>query len=199
MHTVQIFGGAPSNNPVPPQDDAERWGLNNLACDKRIAARFRGATRWFDLHSSEHIQARRLNAYPWLCRQTIPVYRWAIDAQMPMSTVYPLGAVALMFPGCRIFTSTLDWMLAAAIVLEPKRIELFGWRMHHPQYRHQVTSGQWWVNQALSRGIEVVNYSRSALVMTYNPTLPTPLVLPTHLMYGLETTDRSKLYHAVSR
>jgi len=194
---VQMMGGAPTRTPPPPRAaGVERWGCNNLILKPQLRLRFEGWTRWFDLHSTEHIQGRkggRSNVYPWLCQQTRPIYRWAVDPAMPSSVVYPQAARN----GSRLFCSTLDWMLALAIYERAEEIHLFGWRMSHPAYEYQISSGQWWIQEAQSRGIRVVNHSSSQLFLKMpkqrGPTPDTGKCL----MYGLETTDRSKLFHAV--
>lgn len=193
-----MMGGAPSTAPVPELPaGASRWGLNNIRMSKRVTpARFVGWTEWFDLHESAHIQSRqqgKFNAYPWLCQQTKPVYRWAVDPAMPSSVVYPHGPVRALFGGTRLFCSTLDWMLALAIYQGYDQIDLYGWRMANPLYHHQVGSAQWWIEQATKRGITVTHNSASRLTRPrrWADTPDTGAAL----MYGLETTDRSKLYH----
>lgn len=197
---VQMMGGAPATEPVPKlPKGAHRWGLNNILMSKQVTqARFDGWTHWFDLHETAHIQARQkgLNIYPWLCRQTNPIYRWVVDPAMPSSLAYPVAAVRAHFGGTRLFCSTLDWMLALAIQRGCyEQIDLYGWRMANPLYSHQVGSAQWWIEQALKAGIRVTHNSSTALTKprTFSGE---PVMLPGQLMYGLETTDRSKLYHA---
>lgn len=198
---VQMMGGAPATEPVPELPvGAHRWGLNNIMMSPRVSpVRFAGWTHWFDLHETAHIQARhkgQINAYPWQCRQTNPIYRWVVDPAMPSSVAYPVAEVRAHFNGTRLFCSTLDWMLALAIQKGCyDRIDLYGWRMSNPFYQHQVGSAQWWIEQALKAGITVTHNSRTALSKPRKFS-GEPVMLPEHLMYGLETTDRSKLYHA---
>jgi hypothetical protein len=206
MRLVQLMGGTPTQIACPPRPEgAHRWGLNNLYRAAMVYQRFQGWTEWFDLHSTEHIQGRRIKGYGWLCQQTKPIYRWVVDPAMPSSVAYPATPVRAAFGGTRLFCSTLDWMLALAIYQEFERIELFGWRMSHPAYQHQISSANWWIAQAQARGIEVAVRGRSMLAtldnvgMTTLRVRPVPEIVipPGCLMYGLETTDRSKLYHAV--
>lgn len=197
MKLVQMMGGSTTRLAHPPlPEGAERWGLNNIFMSHTHRARFKGWTRWFDLHGDEHIQGRkqgRRNCYPWLCAQTRPIYRWSVDPNMPASVVYPDAARQ----GSRLFCSSLDWMLALAIHEHFTHIDLFGWRMTHPAYQHQVGSAQWWVHKAISEGITVTIHGNSALKVKVAAGPPPPIVIPAGcLMYGRETTDRSKLYHA---
>ncbi len=206
MKIVQLMGGARTVVSPPIQDEGvERWGLNNLYLCLPLRARFAGWTRWFDLHTSEHIKARKggnINCYPWLCKQTKPIYRWAVDPDMPASVKYPLAAMQ----GSRALCSSLDWMLALAIYEQFTHIELFGWRLSHPAYTHQKETAQWWIRKAQAQDIEVSVLGRSSLSSLTSigkvvlPKSSAPVVeipIPRScLLYGLETTDRSKIYHA---
>ena len=187
MSTIQIFGGADCWETVPElPEGAERWGLNNLILKPSLKPRFEGWTRWFDLHTTTHIKARKPNVYPWECQQTKPVVRWAVDSQMPSSVVYPLEAGRDTFDNTRLFVSTFDWLMALAIHIGTERIDLYGWEMSHPHYRHQIHVGRWWLQQAEQRGVVVVNYSRSQLFSARYPRPPLDTLVPQR-MYGLET------------
>ncbi len=193
MKLVQMMGGAPGLAPMAKRpDDAERWGLNNLYLSVPLRQRFLGWTRWFDLHSNDHIASRKLKAHPWLCQQRKPIYRWFIDPEMPASVIYPQEARQ----GSRLFCSTLDWMLALAIHEQFTHIDMYGWRMSHPGYQHQITSAEWWIRKAMSVGILVTVHGTSKLRQRALEPVSDIIIPPECLMYGLETTDRSKLYHA---
>lgn len=197
MKLVQLMGAAHTNlNPPVLPDGQERWGMNSLITSALLRSRCNGWTRWFDLHSNEHIKARKQgtqNVYPWLCQQKKPVYRWFMDPNIPGCVVYPDEARQ----GSRLFCSTLDWQLALAIYEQFTHIELFGFRLLHFAYQYQAESAQWWVHKAISRGIEVKIHGQSALkVRPWKHGPPAIAIPPGCLMYGRETTDRSKLYHA---
>jgi len=199
MRIVQIMGGAPANEPTPSlPEGAERWGLNNLIIGRgAVPLRFEGWTRWFDLHHIPHIQERKNSMYSWLCEQTKPIYLWAPVPEIPASIAYPLSEVQRHFNGERLFSSSLDWMLALAIYEKFEQIDLYGWRMGSSLYTHQISSGQFWVDQAREAGIVVNSLSHSAL--TTAPRQPKPILKPHHRMYGIETVDRALLYSAKFR
>ena len=198
MKLVQLMGGSQTlKSPPPLPAGQERWLMNNLILSIMMRSRCEGWTRWFDLHTNEHIQGRKkgvMNVYPWLCRQTKPVYRWHMDPKIPGCVVYPDAA---RYKGSRLFCSTLDWQLALAIYEQFTHIELFGFRMMHFAYQYQVESAQWWVQLAVSKGIAVTIHGQSALKVkkwTHGP--PSIEIPPGCLMYGKETTDRAKIYHS---
>ena len=192
-----MFGGAGTTAPIPPiVEGVERWGINNLCLTPSGPRRAKGATRWFDLHPREHIDGRRGPAvWGWYRKLLIPLYMWDTFPDLPTSTVYPHEAVREAFGGTRLFTSSLDWMVALALYEGFTEIELYAFRMGQPNYMHQVGSGRWWLKQCADRGVKVTHLSPTALnsirrEVEYKPPQPTSQ----HLMYGLETTNRSKLY-----
>jgi hypothetical protein len=194
---VIMFGGAGTLKPVPPVvPGEERWGLNNLRKMKASGGRFDACTRWFDLHWKEYIISDgKRNVWGWYQRLTIPVYLWQTYPDLPTSVAYPVEAVRTMFGGTRLFTSSLDWQIALALYEGFEEIELYGFRMGHPSYKHQVGSGRWWLKQCAERGVKVTHLSPSCLEgISREVDFKPPHPEPHHLMYGLETTDRSKLY-----
>jgi hypothetical protein len=184
-------------DPVPElPDGVERWSINNLWLRASTRPWLAGWTRWFDLHSTEHIRERKkgtMDCYPWLCHQTKPVYRWAPDPAMKACVVFPDEARQ----GSRLFCSSLDWMLALAIHERFTEIDLYGFRLTSPNYAFQVGSAQWWIHNAVYHGAQVTIHGRSALKVRVAKSKPPAIAIPPGcLMYGRETTDRSKLYHA---
>lgn len=193
---VIMFGGAGTTEPVPDVvPGVERWGMNALIRIRAGANRFKHCTRWFDLHTREHIAARKEgDMWSWYQKIEIPVMMWETHPDIPMSRAYPLQGVTDMFR-TRLFCSGLDWQIACALYEEFEEIELYGFRMGHPHYVHQVGSGRWWLKQCADRGVKVTHLSPSKLAsIAQDVDSKPPRPDSTHLMYGLETTDRSKLY-----
>lgn len=192
-----MIGGAGTLTPCPAiEPGVERWGLNNLIAVPTGPKRFKGATHWFDLHHKDHIVSRRnANVWGWYQKLQIPIYLWQKYPDLPTSEAYPHEAVREMFGGTKLFTSSLDWLVALALFRGFTEIELYAYRMGQPHYQHQVGSGRWWLKQCADRGVKVTHLSKSALAavaleVEYKPPRPESQ----HLMYGLETTDRTKLY-----
>lgn len=197
MSKVILIGGAGTSVPVPEVvPGVERWGINELRFMAGGVKRFAHCTRWFDLHHKPHIVGRKRNAWGWYRSLDIPLYLWQTYEDLPTSRVYPLKDVQREFGGTRLFTSSLDYLLAYALLLRFDEIELYAYRMGHPSYRHQVGSGRWWLKQCEVRGVKVTHLSPSMLagISRTVDTLP-PKPEAHHLLYGLETTDRGLLYH----
>lgn len=197
-----MIGGAGTTRPVPPiEPDVERWGINNLIHVPTGPKRFKGATRWFDLHHKDHIVGRtKGNIWGWYRTLDIPLYMWQHHEDLPTSLAYPHEEVRRCFGNTRLFCSSLDWMIAKALYEkecdgELEEIELYAFRMGNPLYRHMVSSGRWWLKQCADRGVRVTHLSPSALASVAREveTIP-PNPEAHHLMYGLETTDRTRLY-----
>lgn len=197
-----MIGGAGTDEPVPPiEPGVERWGLNNIV--KVFPQRFEGVTRWFDLHPKHYIVSNKskggrggANMWGWYQTLTIPIYLWQTYDDLPTSVAYPVDAVRAMFGSTRLFSSSLDWQIALALYEGFDEIQLYAFRMGQPNYRHQVGSGRWWLAQCAKRGVRVTHLNETKLQgllteVEFKPPRPDS----THLMYGLETTDRSQLYH----
>ncbi len=149
---------------IPPFDpEAERWGVNRL-----MFMRYDGHMdwdRWFDLHSTDQIQARRQDAYEWYQAQTKPIYRWEIDPAMPASVAYPVAEVWQAFPeSTQEFRCSLSWMLALAIHEGFEVIELFWHTLTDTEHRPYVPSVLYWIGMARGRGITVTIHGDSALI-----------------------------------
>ena len=182
--------------PVPPvEPGVERWGINELYYMAGGKKRFAHCTRWFDLHHKAHIIGRKRNTWGRYQTLDIPVYLWETFPDLPTSRVYPRAEVQRMFGGTRLFNSSLDWLIALALYEGFTEIELYAYRMGHPNYKHQVGTAQWWLQQCYKRGVKVTHLSPSVLagVSKIVDALP-PKPEAHHLMYGFETSDRSKLY-----
>lgn len=162
---------------VPSFDpSAERWGLNRLMFT-RYAGECDVWDRWFDLHSAEHIQRERSDAWAWYARQSDqrPIYGWSLDPRIPGHAAYPRGPVQAFFDGDRDFAGSLSWMLALAIYERFDAIDLF-WFTMDVGHEWQIPSARYWIGQARGRGIAVTVHGDSGLV-------------PSGPLYGCETGD----------
>jgi hypothetical protein len=194
---VLMFGGAGTLSPVPPiVPGEERWTINNLIRLPNGPKRFKGATRHFDTHHKDHIVGRKhSNVWGWYQTLDIPVYLWQTYPDLPTSVAYPHEAVRAFHGGTRLFCSTLDWLVALALYEGFEEISLYAFRMGQPNYVHQTSSGRWWMKRCHELGVKVTHLSPSALKHISDECVAIPpRPDSTHLMYGLETTDRSKLY-----
>ncbi len=175
MKVVELLGAGWDMGTIPPfNPSAERWGTNNVMF-ARYGGDFNNWTRWFDLHPTEHIQAKRAQAYDWYRTQTKPIYRWAPDPDVPASVVYPIDAVLDYFSLSqaereRDFWGSIAWMIALAIYEQFDAIDLFWFTLsndHMNIYARQVPSTRYWIGQARGRGIRVTIHGDSALKVTH--------------------------------
>ena len=173
-----MLGCGMSLGDIPPfEPGAERWGLNKLMF-MRYGGEFDDWTRWFDLHSTAHIQRQRPDAYAWYCQQTKPIYRWEPDPQM-VTAVYPREAVQMHFAADgvpeRDFWGSFAWMMALAIYEQFERIDVFWMQADPENYGGQAASGRYWIGRARGAGIRVQVHGDSCLT-------------PTGPLYGVETS-----------
>ena len=133
--------------------------------------------------------------WSWYKNLLIPVYLTQKYDDLPTSEAYPLADVQREFNGTRLFSSGLDYMLAFAALKRFTEIQLYGFRLVHPQYRFQVGSAAWWLKQCRDRGIAITYLTTCAAASASTVDAYPPKPDSHHLMYGFETTDRSKLYH----
>jgi len=93
---------------------------------------------------------------------------------------YPINEIVGYF-GTDYFSSTIDYALALAIYKGFKRIDLYGVNMlSGSEYAHQKAGANYWLGQAMGRGIQVVNHSKvSSLLRTKDG-----------LMYGYDKPQR---------
>jgi hypothetical protein len=172
VKTVQLLGKGLTIGSAPVlSPGVERWGTNDLIF-QRFAGEFDDWTRWFDLHESARIQARRPETYAWYQRQDKPIVLLEHDPAIPASVAYPRAVIQEAF-GRRGrletgFTSALDWMLALAIWEGFTRIELC-WFPFTAGYERspQRESARRWITRAEDRGIDVVVQGDSTLIETH--------------------------------
>lgn len=116
-------------------------------------------TRYFELHprwmlESDKYKPGHLEKVEELLAPRVPVV-WARD--------YPLrAAFRLCDPFTRggikqrVFRSTIDFLIAAALVEDFERIELYGIDMgSSTEHKYQVPSASFWIGLATGRGVEV--------------------------------------------
>ena len=192
-----MMGGAGSTTPAPLLPlGVERWGLNALIRMRASGGRFTGVTRWFDTHPREYIAKRKEgDMWGWYRQLLIPVYLTKAYEDLPTSRAYPLQEVQATFGGTRLFCSGLDYLLALAAYEQFDEIQLYGFRLNHPNYRHQVGSAAWWLKQCRDRGIVITFLTPCAAAKANVVDALPPKPEAHHLMYGFETTDRGLLYH----
>lgn len=164
---VAIVGFADGHRDQAPFDNPEYeiWGLNRL----HAAMPGKRWDRWFEIHDvqkyymgseghpadKEHLEFLRTFAGPIYLR---PQDMELVGLACPSKQAYPLTAVLRDFGPYQ--TNSISWMLALAIAMGFKVIELYGVDMAQDQlfsaeYRQQRPSCEWLIGVAQGRGIRV--------------------------------------------
>jgi len=160
---VAICGFAEGHRDAAPwtETNIEFWGINRLwsVLEKKPW------TRWFELHSLEDFYKEDNDHKVWLQQLGIPIYvrpqdlETAAEWQIPQATPYPIERVLSSYTP--YFTNTISWLMAMAISMEFKEIQLFGVDMaqdsvFQAEYSQQRPSCEWLIGYAQAAGINIV-------------------------------------------
>jgi len=162
--TIALIGMAPSVRRYLDQIPADAghfsigpaWGLPGL---RRIDALIEIHPRWILEHP---------NYAPGLLRflkheRDYPLFTAEPEPDFPGSVKYPLEYICQRYlPHVRrgdtmltYFVSSFDYLMALALLYEPKRIEVYGFDMaSDTEYRFQREGAAWWLGYAAGLGIE---------------------------------------------
>jgi hypothetical protein len=203
--TVALCGFANSSRHLAPYDDpdVEIWGCNEAAATgymKTMEGKFR-ADRWFQVHTEEDWSRTNnpndLRHLEWLeAQHNFPIYMQEKFDRVPNAVAIPREEMDEYFFGNvrtidawtgdtrewldvykhGYYTSTFAWMMAMAIFLGFEVIEIWGFNMGtKSEYMYQKPGGEFWVGQALARGIEVRIAGNSPIMKGH--------------MYGFQVSD----------
>jgi hypothetical protein len=179
--SVMILGFAPDSLKYAPLDanNIDIWALNELYMDKpKIAIR---ATAWFQLHGYEPPKIRDAQQVKNLSFLKCPIIMWRKHPNIPNSIEYPLREIleefdiygddmALDQPDVRTrvyFTNSISWMIALAIKMGYKDIQIYGVNMAQDQeFQHQRPSCEFFLGWARGKGIKIYKPPVSDLLLT---------------------------------
>jgi hypothetical protein len=179
--SVMILGFAPDSLKWAPLDanGVDIWALNELYLDRpKIALR---ATAWFQLHGYEPPTIRDPQQVRNLALLKCPVLMWRKHPNIPNAIEYPLQEVleefdiygedmALDQPDVRqrsYFTNTISWMIALAIRMGYKDIQVYGVNMAQDQeFQHQRPSCEFFLGWARGKGIKIYKPPVSDLLLS---------------------------------
>lgn len=160
---VVIVGFADTRRSFPTDISAEFWGLNALhRSDDLPEVEW---SRWFQLHDLQDTHGRDpadLNDHLTFLRGLdCPVYLRPQDIgryDIPNEQPFPIGTLLARFPG--YFNNSVSYLLALAILMDFKRLHLFGVDMAqdavlNSEYGHQRPSCEFFLGIAAGAGIEV--------------------------------------------
>lgn len=203
--TVRIYGLARNLIETPkltPEElgKIEVWISNNTRDYYIRLPRLRETdewTRWFNLHSTEHMQKSYPKCYAWYGKQAKPIYLREVDPNIPSSRKFPRKEVQDFFGGSqkgspgRFFTCSVCWLIALAIMEGFERIELWGFvlrdKPHKPHecYKFERPCFFYWVKRARDLGIEVT-YQKEVEKLPFAPGDPAAWDGP---LYGYCTNE----------
>lgn len=162
MKTVQILGTAPNLAETPTVDGAERWGGNHHRSYYKVLPEVLDTyTRWFNLHSMNHIKARyKKREHIWYATQTKPIYLQEPHPDVPSSVRFPKERLQQHFSidgtPFRYFSCSVAWYIAFAIFEGFERIELWGFELTMSwKYAYERPCFFYWIDRARSSGIDV--------------------------------------------
>ena len=161
MKTVALVGSSHTRKYAPyDKKNIEIWSMNDLV------PHLPRVTKWFEMHSWNLIDCNRRDKYylAKLKNSKIPIYMQEnmIDI-IPKCVVYPIDEV-LTIHGKK-FGSTLDYMMALALLKGFERIELYGVDMAlYTEYQRQRPTLMYFIGYAIASGIVVYIHPHSGMI-----------------------------------
>lgn len=161
--TLAIVGWAPTTRDFAPYEDRsiDMWVLNECADDKPEHAwmRRKDPTMLWQIHPvfdyMRKYNRNDPNHWKWLQEpHNFPVMMQNAYPEVPNSVAFPLKDACDAFG--MYFTSTMSYEMALAILMDYKRIELYGIEMSaDSEYIYQKASMEYMIGVARGRGIDV--------------------------------------------
>lgn len=148
---IAVVGSAPSSVHLAPYADPS-WKI--WACSPAAVGHVRRSDEWFELHrfdpgrfATDYIL--HLGMHPGPVQMLAPV------REVPASVAFDKAPLLAEF-GPYFFTSTIAWMLGAAILKKPVELGLYGIDMSaSDEYADQRPGCHFFIQEAKRRGITV--------------------------------------------
>jgi hypothetical protein len=180
---VAIVGFSEGHLAQAPFDDPtyEMWGINRLHINADVGQK--RWDRWFNIHDLEKFHGEDAEHLAFLKQFEGPVYLRSQDIgkyDVPNGVPFPADRLLREFP-VGYFNNTISWLIAFALLLDPKELAVFGVDMAqdaliNAEYAAQRPSCEYFLGIASGRGIPVHLPAGSDLLAA------------THL-YGFEDPD----------
>lgn len=163
MKRLAIVGSAPGKQDAPYSDKRyDIWAISGAAFSESLDGvqkpdtednSWNSVTRvdvFFEMHKRD-VFGPRVDA---LNRSGRPVYMQKVEPCVPHSLPYPIEAIAAELGD--EFSSSVDYMMAAAIYFGYDEIRLYGIIMgHKSEYARQRPGLKYWIGVARAKGIAV--------------------------------------------
>jgi hypothetical protein len=200
-NVVRIYGSARNIRETPPRvgdPNVEAWVANSpttmrLRCPRSLT----DWTRWFNLHSKQHILGTYPSGWHYYKHQAAgrPVYLQKADPDIPSSVAFPREAIQAYFATAngpnRYFTCSVCWLIALAVFEGFPRIELWGFELRDTKpgsaYAYERPCFAYWVQQAIDHGVDVVYQAEIARLKENGLLVPGDPDAYTGPLYGYST------------
>lgn len=180
MPSVALVGFAPNTlDQVKRTRADEIWGIvwaYKYPEFPRIDRLFEMHPIWVQAQTKKREYVKPREHWEWLkANRNIPVYMQEQRPEVPLSVRYPIEEATELLDGwtrsgapVRMFTSSLDYMWALAILEGFDEIEIIGAELSsNSEFHYQREGFAFWLGMALSRGIRVRQHAPTTLL--YKP------------------------------
>lgn len=137
----------------------ETWGVNDLVVSRDIK-------RSFEIHNQIYMEDEPTRlTFERIAELGIPVMMEDHYPIIPTSVKYPLQEIIKTF-GVDFFTNSIDYMIALAIYIDAKEIDLYGVNMVlGSEYMFERPGVNFWCGLAIGRGIKVNIFGIKSTIM----------------------------------
>ena len=145
-------------------DEHDTWGLNDLLCERPVNV-------GFQLHHRKDVSEEDLHLYDKsLIGDRTPgylIYMLGDGAGYPKAAIrYPIEKIIEEF-GVPYFSCSFAYMIALAILLGYKEIDLYGCTIYaEGEYEYQKSCIEFWIGMAMGRGIKVKPHNPTHICQT---------------------------------
>lgn len=152
LDTIILLARGPSGYRCPTEKlpNTEVWGSNTVYRDRTLDRLFiMHDIRW-EMMTEDRNLIENVNALdiPVYCPGAYPVLKNSVD--------YPIQDVFAEFGIIPYFLNVIAYMVALAIVQQPKKIQLYGIDMRAGmEYQAERANVEFWLGVAVGRGIKV--------------------------------------------
>ena len=111
---------------------------------------------WFEFHNVEKMEREGLTEWlEWLAKQPLVFMQQGPTPRFPLAKKYPIEAMIARY-GRYWWTSSIAYMMAAAMDQKPKTIGIYGVDMAaNTEYNQQRLACQFFMLEAVKQGIEI--------------------------------------------
>lgn len=125
-------------------------------------------------------------------RQNIPIFLPKVYPEHPTSMAYPLREIVKKF-GITYFSNTVCYMVAYAVYIGVKQLDLYGINMDYgSEYEHEKGGLEFWLGFAMGKGIKVKVHGEKSMVLKTKVSRHTKAISKDGNLYGYDCDSRLK-------